>query len=391
MISVEEADRLVVENVPSPQSERIDTANATGRVLQESVKAERDAPPFDRVMMDGYAIQYQEFLSGEFDIKGIALAGHPPPNLEQETDCIEVTTGSPLPQGTNVIVPVEDCICEGTMMRLRAGVSPRENQYIHSKGSDGLAGREVLPTGITLGPPELAILATEGVSEVTVSKVPRIVLVTTGDEIVLDGSEVRPEQIRGSHMEALRSLFIAFPGIEFSRVHAADEEDDLKSKLEASLARADIVLITGGVSRGRKDLVPGMLKELGVKQLFHRVCQRPGKPLWFGKREETLVFGLPGNPISTLISARRYVFPVLEKWMGENLKPALRLPVAGVLEALNEFYRFIPVCIGAGGLEADPFATSGSLHSLAGTAGFVEVPPIGESADQFNFYPWNCR
>lgn len=184
---------------------------------------------------------------------------------------------------------------------------------------------------------------------------------------------------------------MAFPGMEFSRVHATDEEDDLKSKLEASLARADIVLITGGVSRGRKDLVPGMLKELGVEQLFHRVCQRPGKPLWFGKREETLVFGLPGNPISTLISARRYVFPVLEKWMGENLKPALRLPVSGVLEALNGFHRFIPVCIGAGGLEADPFATSGSLHSLAGTAGFVEVPPIGEGADQFNFYPWNCR
>ena len=165
----------------------------------------------------------------------------------------------------------------------------------------------------------------------------------------------------------------------------------MKSKLKASLAKADIVLITGGVSRGCKDLVPGMLKELGVEQLFHRVCQRPGKPLWFGKREESLVFGLSGNPISTLISARRYVFPVLEKWMGNNTNSVWRLPVAGVMEALNGFQRFIPVCIGAGGLEADPFATSGSLHSLAGTAGFVEVPPIGESVDQFNYYPWNYR
>ncbi len=391
MISVEEADRIIVENVPSPLAERIDTGIANGRVLQESVRAERDAPPFDRVMMDGYAIRYQDFLPGEYEITGIALAGHPPPNLEKETDCIEVTTGSPLPRGTNVVIPVEDCICEGTIMRLRAGVDPKENQYIHPQGSDGLAEREVLPTGITLGPAELAILATEGISEVTVSKVPRIVLVTTGDEIVLDGPEIRPEQIRGSHMEALRGLFEAFPGIEFSRVHAADEEVDLKSKLEASLSEADIVLITGGVSRGRKDLVPGMLRELGVEQLFHRVCQRPGKPMWFGKRHETLVFGLPGNPISTLISARRYVFPVMEKWMGNNSKLALRLPVAGTMEALNSFHRFIPVCIGAGGLEADPFATSGSLHSLAGTAGFVEVPPIGEGGNVFNFYPWNCR
>jgi molybdopterin molybdotransferase len=391
MISVAEASAKILERVPGPEVEHVPIEASTGRLLMEPIHAERDMPPFDRVMMDGFAFRYRDEVPEEYKVSDIALAGHETAALTQENCCIEVTTGSPLPLGCDTIVPVEDCVVDGSIVRLKKDARFEKGKFIHVRGSDGLAGRQVLDAGIRMGPPEQAVAATEGAMKLAVSTVPRICLVTTGDEIISDGSPLKEEQIRGSHRETLRSLFAIFPSLEFSSMHALDEEESLSSALKQSLDSADILLVTGGVSRGRKDLVPGLLKRLGVEEVFHRVAQRPGKPLWFGKTGNKLVFGLPGNPISTLMCARRYVFPVLEKWMGDLAGYVPRVTLAGDLPTAGDITRFVPVRRSQEGFTVDPFATSGSLHNLSGTSGFIEVSPDEPDSTQFNYYDWNSR
>jgi molybdopterin molybdotransferase len=348
-------------------------------------------PPFDRVMMDGYALKWSEFLPASFDIAGIALAGHPPPELKDPASCLEVTTGAPLPNGCDVVVPVEDCIVDDGRMSLLEGVQLRPGKYVHPKGSDGLMGRNVLAPGICIGPPELSVLASEGVLEVIVGSVPCICLVTTGDEVVLDGGPVLPHQIRGSHWEAINGLLSIFPGLKPCHAHARDDEAELSTTLDKALSVADIVIITGGVSRGKKDLVPDTLKSLGVDEVLHRVGQRPGKPLWFGKTETKLVFGLPGNPVSALVCARRYVFPVVEKWMGRSELPSRRVDVPEGVEALEDLVRFTPVVTTANDISVAPFHTSGSLHDLTGTAGFIQVPAGGAQCTSYDYFSWISR
>ncbi len=391
MISVEETIRLVLESVPAPLPESVSLADATGRILQEDIHAERDMPPFDRVMMDGFALKWSDFLPEEFEIRGIALAGHPPPGLEDASGCIEVTTGAPMPKGCDVVVPVEDCIVDEGSIRIREGVKLEAGKFIHPRGSDGLMGRTVLYAGTCLRPPELSVLASEGLRGLSVGCVPRICLVTTGDEVVLDGGPVLPHQIRGSHWEAIRSLFSIFPEIRMYHNHARDEEGELSTTLQKALDAGDILIITGGVSRGKKDLVPDSLKGLGVQEVLHRVAQRPGKPLWFGKQDAKLVFGLPGNPVSALVCARRYVFPVIEKWMGRSDLSPRQVSVPDGAEALTDLVRFTPVVDSGSSFGVSPFHTSGSLHDLTGTTGFIEVPAGGTKADTYDYYSWTAR
>lgn len=391
MISVPEAAMLISESVPAPLSESVALSAATGRILLKDIHAERDMPPFDRVMMDGYAFKWSEFLPAKLQIEDIALAGHPTPTLEKESACIEVSTGAPLPGGCDVVVPVEDCIVDGECICLREGVKIEKGKFIHARGSDGLAGRKVLSQGTCLGPAELSVLASEGVSEFSVGIVPRICIVTTGDEVVLDGGPVLPHQIRGSHAAALCSLFSVFSGIGICHSHARDDEKILAATLQKALEESDILIITGGVSKGKKDLVPDILNGLGVKEKFHRVAQRPGKPLWFGKMGTKLVFGLPGNPVSALVCSRRYVFPVIEQAMGRKESSAKRVCVPQGVEVLSGMARFTPVVVSDSHYATAPFYTSGSLHDLTGTAGFIEVPAGGEEGDDYDFYSWTSR
>ena len=381
----------ILRHAPVLGTERVKADRCCGRILRQPIHAGRDAPPFDRVMMDGYAVAAPSISLGKWEIEGIALAGHEPPVLENSAGCIEVTTGCILPGGCDTVIPVEDCRIEGTRMQLVEGSEIQPGQYIHSMGSDTRAGDCVLEAGAFLGPPELAVLATEGISEVEVGRQPRIGLITTGDEVITDGRTPGRTQIRGSHYEALMGLFSHFPGLPFMHRHSRDDAGDLSDALTVYLECSDILLITGGVSMGRKDIVPEILEQLGVTKVLHRVAQRPGKPLWFGTNSGKLVLGLPGNPISSLICARRYVFPLVERMTGSTPFPPLRVTLENRVDPLENMTWFLPVCQTGDGLIARPYATSGSLQNLAGTSGFVEVPPSGQSVMTFNYYPWNSR
>lgn len=384
MLSVSEAKQEILSRIRPGAAIRVPLHEAAGRVLRETVVAERDAPPFDRVMMDGFAVAGDRPRAEGWRIVGLAAAGHPPPYLNAEDEAVEVTTGCPLPPGTRCIVPVEDTRREGDRLFLNEGASLQPGRFIHRQASDGAAGRIVLKSGIRLGPAELAIAATEGRDSLCVSVLPRIRLLSTGDEIVPPGQALRPEQIHGSHAAALGGLFA---GADFAQRHAMDDPEALQTALAELLEQSDVLLITGGVSRGSRDFVPEALYALGVEKIFHRVAQKPGKPLWFGMRGNTLVFGLPGNPNSALICARRYVVPAVEVWCGAAPPENLRLSVEGDPVVYDDLTHFMPVRIQDGALMLCPAATSGSLHALAGSSGFVEIPPA-PSDSSYTYFHW---
>ncbi len=389
MITVAEAADRIAAAVAPGDTEVVGLVQAAGRVLRQAVLADAPAPPFDRVMMDGVALAAADWSPRRrYRLLPGAPAGHSPPPRPDAESVVAVSTGGVLPPGCDCVAPRE--WLEETDAGLRivppAGTTLEPGRFVHARASDGPAGRQVLPPGLLLGAAELAVAATEGAVRLTVNRPPRIHLLTTGDEVVPPDCRPGPAQIRGSHAVALATLLQNWGETQFTHRHLPDQPEALRDAIGEALDRADMVLLTGGVSRGDYDFVPPLLTAHGVTCLFHRVAQKPGKPLWFGRRETTLVFGLPGNPNSALVCARRYVIPALARWRGGDTPAALPSAVRRLPPRLTELTHFVPFRANDGGWLAAPAATSGSLHALAGTHGFAECPP---SADEpVNLHLW---
>ncbi len=395
MISVAEAQQRIEEAVRLGPAEDCPWTQAHGRVLRASIRADRPSPPFDRIMMDGFALASGAWADGQrsFEIQQSVGAGHEAPPLRSPDGALEVMTGGTLPSGCDLVVPVEWCTTEGNHLR----ISPPESAileaglYIHARGSDGDAGRIVLEEGTRLGPAALAVAVTEGATTLRVNRKPRIYLLTTGDEVVLPEATPQPWQIRGSHAAALSALCAQWGPMEWTHAHVGDEEEALRAAIANALDTCDLLITVGGVSRGKWDLVPGVLGSLGVEEKLHRVAQRPGKPIWFGVRDQQLVFGLPGNPVSALCSARRYLWPALDQWCGVRpVAPPLAI-LGDAIERLPHAVRFVPVH--ADGAKVLPILprNSGALHALTRSTGFVECPPGSEpitAGTELPYYPW---
>jgi molybdopterin molybdotransferase len=396
MIPIVEAERRILSAVQVGTTELVPWQRAHGRVLREAIRADRPSPPFDRIMMDGYALAIDAWRKGrrEFVVQETVGAGYQAPELQSPDDALEVMTGGVLPPGCDFVVPMEWCRRDGDRLTVTPPSTAQVDAglYVHARASDGPAGRTVLEAGVRLDPATLAVATTEGATTLTVTRKPRVALVTTGDEVVRPEEEPKDWQIRGSHGAALSALVAQWGPVEWSHTHAVDDEGALRATLSQALDGSDILLTVGGVSRGKWDLVPGVLQELGVEERLHRVAQRPGKPIWFGVREAQLVFGLPGNPVSALCSARRHLWPALDRWSGmsEASQPMVRLDQA--VATLSGAVRFVPVT--ANGPHCTPIApqNSGALHALAGTIGFVECPANEGNipADSpLPFFGWN--
>jgi len=274
---------------------------------------------------------------------------------------------------------------------------PAPGLYVHARGAGGRRGRVVVGAGTRLGPAEAAVAASEGVRAVRASPPLRVRLVTTGDEVVSPDAAPLPWQIRGSHATGLQALLSAHGPIDWWHGHARDRQDELAATLAAALRDADLLLVAGGVSRGRFDLVPGALQSLGARELFHRVAQRPGKPLWFGVRGDVPVFGLPGNPLAVLVCARRYVVPAMDLRLGATPRAPLMLATRGRGAGLAGLTLYVPARLEADAAVLMPAANSGDLHALVGSDGFVEIPPpddpaapaAGEPPGPSAFYAWS--
>ena len=399
MLSVAEAENEVLAAVGLLPSEACPLSHAHGRVLRQPLRADRDLPPFDRVTLDGYALRHDAWLEGRrrFLVAGVQAAGRSPLTLATGDACIEVMTGAVLPAGADTVVPFEDTASAEGCMTVAPTAKVVAGQAVHRRGSDRTAGSEVVPAGVRLSGREIAVAAACGCAQLAVTVQPSIAVVATGDELVDVGAPVAPHQIRRSNDHALRAALVTAGHPRVDRYHLQDQRHEIEHRLGHILAEYDVVLLTGGVSKGRYDLVPGVLAALGVQKLFQGVAQRPGGPFWFGlSPRRTPVFALPGNPASSYICLHRYVLPALAKLSGLAPGAPCRAVVTEPVARSPDLTRFLPVKITLGP-RGEPLAapaplnTSGDFAGLTGTDGFVELPAgPGELAagTAVPFWPW---
>ena len=315
MLTTAEALAKILASMPEFPAVAVDVASATGRTLRQAIIAERDQPPFDRVMMDGIAIAYADYAAGatSFPIQCTQMAGEPAAVLEAGM-CIEIMTGASLPDGADCIVPVERINVADGVATLEDGYAIEERQFVHPCGSDHVAGSELLNPGKRIAPVDVAVIASAGLTSVEVSAVPRVAIVSTGNELVPAGKPIEAHQVRLSNGPAIAAMLASHGMSDCHHDHIIDERDILRERLAAHLDASDVLILSGGVSMGKADFVPEVLTELGVDVVFHKVSQRPGKPMWFGVAPgDKPVFALPGNPVSALVCCRQYVVPALAK------------------------------------------------------------------------------
>lgn len=384
MLTPAEAESRMLAALAPFGAEACALGSAHGRVLRQELRADRDLPAFDRVTLDGYALRSAALTAGtgQFRIEATQAAGMRPFKLGAAKDaCIEVMTGAVLPEGADCVVPYEDTESHGGRMKVKPGVTAAAGQAVHRRGSDHRAGEVIVPAGTRITGREIAVAAAIGAAELTVTRMPKIAVVTTGDELVEIGDAVAPHQIRRSNDHALRAALsqAGYPWVE--RFHLHDMRHEIEHMLWHIIAEFDVVLVTGGVSKGKFDFLPAELDAQGVKKIFHGVAQRPGKPLWFGLNPDRKpVFALPGNPVSAYTCLHRYVLPALNHASGLPPAPVTLAALAAPVTFRSPLAYFLPVRLASGEhgellATPEPGNTSGDFAGLVGTDGFVELPP----------------
>jgi len=403
MISVEEAESLVLENMTLGPTMSAPIADVHGEVLREAITADRPFPPFHRVAMDGIAFNRQSWCDGRrvFAVAGIQRAGESSRTLDNPDACYEVMTGAVLPEGCDCVVPVEQIEMENGTAKVGDMQAIASMQNVHMLGFDRECGASLLGSGSILFGPQCAIAATVGKENVLIAARPRIGVVSTGDELVSVSDVPEPHQIRGSNGYALRASLreAGFDDVELH--HMMDDADEIRRGLADLLDSSAFLLVCGGVSAGRYDYVPGVLRELGVRQVFHKVSQRPGMPLWFGIGQAgQAVFGLPGNPVSGVICCQRFVLPALWQSMGAVVRPAEQRPGAPLSETITfkkslTLFKPVATSVSEGNTRCvtpHKMGGSGDLAGLAESDGFVELPAhqdVFEAGSTFPIWLWS--
>lgn len=366
-----------------------------GEILREAVHADRPLPPFSRVTMDGIAVAWADAQSGlrRYRVQGTAFAGEPRKSLEAPGHCLEVMTGAVAPAGAGLVIPVEQVVVKDGWAEIAADAPLKQNAFIHPEGSDRAADAELIPSGVRLKPPHIAIAASVGLDRLMVTRRPVIQVITSGDELIPIEQVPEPHQIRRSNGPALLAALQQAGYRDVVLHHEPDDRAILRERIAAALVSADLLVLTGGVSRGKSDFIPEILTGLGVREVFHRVAQRPGGPMWFGcSPEGKPVFGLPGNPVSCLVGLYRYVLPALQTMLGASRTEPRGLVMEKPVDPDPVLTLFIPVRIHAGRAARIPMNTSGDFSALSASDGFIELQPgpSHPAADTpFPFYSWH--
>ncbi|WP_026775959.1 molybdopterin molybdotransferase MoeA [Polaribacter sp. Hel_I_88] len=382
MISVEEALAFVLNSTQNFGIEEIPFIKSVGRILKEEIVADRDFPPFNRVAMDGIAIDYNEFSSRlrsnrhlSFEIEGIQAAGSEQITLKNKENCIEVMTGAVLPNNANTVIRYEDVTIENGFATITIDAI-NEHQNIHQKGKDGKVDDVLITENTKISAAEIGVLATVGKSFVKVAKQPKVMIISTGDELVGVDEIPLEHQIRRSNVFTLISLLERL-NIPSETDHITDDKPVLKSKIKTYLQEYDVLLFSGAVSKGKFDFLPEVFEELGIEKLFHKVAQRPGKPFWFGKTTNCNVFGFPGNPISTFVNCLAYFYP----WYYKSINLKVEEETATLAENVTfkpDLVYFLQVKLASknGNLMATPIQGNGSgdLASLVNADAFIQLP-----------------
>jgi molybdopterin molybdotransferase len=357
----------------------------TGQILRQDIYAERDNPPFDRVCMDGIAIASAALAGGlrRFTIESTQQAGAPAIALASLENAIEVMTGAMLPTGTDCIIPMEEYELHGGVVSLKANAAGGAFRNVQRRGEDSQPGVPMLKAGTLLGAPEMAVVASAGLASVRVSRQPRFMVVSTGDELVEPGQPIEEHQVRRSNAYAIVAALRRRGFEHVNNDHILDDEGMLQERLTRHLSAHDVLILSGGVSKGKFDLVPKALQSVGVTEVFYQVAQRPGMPMWFGTGPGgQAVFGLPGNPVATLVCLVRYVAPALLTAMGARPDAGETIALAAPSRLNRNVTYFLPVRVEYNRrgpvAAARPPNGPGDFLALTTADGFVELPPQEE-------------
>lgn len=389
MLSYEEARQKVIEQISERKgprgTEQVRVGDALGYVLAQEVKADREYPPFNRATRDGYAVFAADAKAGAtLKCAGEIKAGDRVTKELWAETCVQIMTGAALPSGADAVVMIEHTKRDGDEVRFDRAASTGQNFV--PRGSEARAGQTLLSQGMRLGYAELALAAQVGASELKCAQKPRVAILSTGDEIVPVDSIPGRFQIRNSNSISLATQVRLAGGRPVLLGNAMDREDDLHSKISRGL-QEDLLILSGGVSMGKYDLVEKVLKEMGAEFYFDSVAIRPGKPAVFGKCGEKFVFGLPGNPVSTTVTFELFAVPAVDLLSGAEAR-GLPIVEAKLAEALHErpgVTHFLPAHMEGPGAERTvsvlKWQGSGDVSALGKANCYVVVPEERERMD----------
>lgn len=383
LIELEAARAAVLDPITPLESEAVELARSLGRRVAGPVRSTDPVPAFDNSAMDGFAVRSADTTGarGErpvwLELAGESRAGHPSEAGLDPGQAMTISTGAVIPEGADSVVPLEDAVREKG--RVGIGVDPPPGLHIRRPGEDVAPGSEVISSGTVIGPAEQGVLASVGAGSVSCYRRPRVAVLSSGDELIGPGDPMRPGAVRNSNSFSISGL-VRESGAEVVLNEIVRDEPAATREAIGAAVAADLVVVCGGVSVGEHDHVKGALIDLGFEQRFWRIALKPGKPTWFGRRGETLAFGLPGNPVSAMVTFLLLARPALTALGGglpdrRRIRARLaadRAQTPGRTEAVR--CRIEP---GEGGWTAEPTGAQGShiLTSMLGADGLVLVPP----------------
>jgi len=396
-IDVAEAEQLIRRAMPSYASRSVPLADAAGQILAAPVIAERDQPPFDRATMDGIAVASAalDAKRREFRCTGTQAAGAPQLTLSSTDDCLEVMTGAVMPAGTDTVIPVERISKAADICTIEPDYTITPEQFVHPCASDHASGDTLLEPGVVINGPEMAILTAAGKPEIRIAEWPATAVISTGDELVDVGDAIAAQQIRSSNDRAIEASLQLAGCRNTRRVRLPDDAAVLRNEISRLHDQVDVLILSGGVSMGKYDYLPGVLQELGVQLIFHKILQRPGLPMWFGvSATGKPVFALPGNPVSTLVCLTRYVIPAMQHALG-MVPNDCHGELASDIEFAPDLCWFLPVAAdpATGMMRPRPTNTSGDFIGLRGTTGFIELPRGRDNfsaGERFRYWAWRA-
>jgi molybdopterin molybdotransferase len=377
------AEEAIVSRLTCLPIESLPLTQCVGGTLRENIYAERDQPPFDRVCVDGIAIDLAAAREGTrtFTIQATETAGAPVLKLASPQHAVAVSAGATLPSGCDCVVALEQVDLIDGVARLKPTASVGPYQNVHRRGSLSRQGVLLLESGTLLRAPEIAVAASAGMARVRVSSQPAVMVISTGDELVEPGDPIGDHQVRRSNAYAVAATLRRRGFARIGDDHVPDDVQMLRERLSLHLTTHEVLVLSGGVSMRSGDLVPSVLLQLGVQQVFHKIAQQPGQPMWFGIGPQgQAIFALPGHPVSTLVCLIRYVIPAIAAAMGTKRELPERYALGEAVTFDSALTYFLPVTIehddwGRPWAHPHPTNGSGDFLSLAETHGFVELPP----------------
>ena len=386
LISPQRAIHLIQDHLACLPTERLQRSLLSGRVLANPIIADRDYPPYDRVTMDGVALQFQEGRC-EYNISHTVEAGQPVVQASLSEVAYRINTGGVLPQGCDTVVPVEELTFRDDQVILQSPDTVERGQFIHRKGADTQRGVEVLLKGTIIDSSVMLLLASLGVAEASVYKAPRVALLTTGAEVIAPEETPLPHQIRQSHQTMLSTALATLGVTHLIHEHVADSREGFQEFFDTHLAEVDLIITCGAISKGTTDYLREVISSFAGDPVFHGIAQRPGKPMAFWAAPLP-IFSLPGNALSALVCFHQYVQPAIRQMMGRGKREKRKVQVLGDIPT-HRFALHIPARLeGAMHVRLLPTGNSGDFVSMVGSQGYVTLLPEHQEGDLVEFVSW---